>query len=138
MKAFLHSHSHTGNALACSAAVETLNIFEQEKIIDKNLEKKEKIYNKLVETFHNHPNIGEIRQIGMIAAIEIVKDKETKTRFPWEKRIGFQVYKESVSQGVLLRPLGDVIYFMPPYVINEQEIDFMIEIAYKSINKVLS
>jgi adenosylmethionine-8-amino-7-oxononanoate aminotransferase len=138
MKAFLHSHSYTGNALACSAAVETLNIFEQEKIIDKNLEKKEKIYNKLVETFHNHPNIGEIRQIGMIAAIEIVKDKETKTRFPWEKRIGFQVYKESVSQGVLLRPLGDVIYFMPPYVINEQEIDFMIEIAYKSINKVLS
>ncbi len=137
LKAFLHSHSYTGNALACAAAVETLKIFEEEKIINKNLEKTKKIYNKLKEVFYNHPNIGEIRQLGMIAAIEIVKDKDCKIRFPWEKRIGFQVYKEAVKNGVLLRPLGDVIYFMPPYIINEQEIDFMIEVAYKSINKIL-
>ena len=137
LKAFLHSHSYTGNATACAAAVETLKIFEEEKIINKNLEKKEKIYNKLLEVFDNHPNIGEIRQLGMIAAIEIVKDKEKKIRFPWEQRIGFQVYKEAVARGVLLRPLGDVIYFMPPYVINEKEIDFMIDVAYKSINKIL-
>ncbi len=138
LKAFLHSHSYTGNALACAAAVETLKIFEEEKIINKNLEKKEKIYNKLLEAFGNHPNIGEIRQLGMIAAIEVVKNRETKERFPWEKRTGFQIYKEAVSRGVILRPLGDTIYFMPPYIINEKEIDFMIEVAYKSINKILN
>ncbi len=137
MKAFLHSHSYTGNALACAAGVETLTILEEEKILEKNFEKSEKINKLLNETFGNHPNIGEIRQIGMIAAVEIVEDKEKKKHFPWELRTGFQVYKEAVKNGCLLRPLGDVIYFMPPYVINDNEIEFMIKTAEKSINKVV-
>ncbi len=137
LKAFLHSHSYTGNPTACAAAVETLKIFKEENILIKNIEKSQKMYNKLIETFESHPNIGEIRQLGMIAAMEIVKEKKEKKRFPWEKRIGFQVYKEALARGVLLRPLGDVIYFMPPYVINDYDINFMAETAYESINKVL-
>ncbi len=137
LKAFLHSHSYTGNALACAAAVETLKIFEEEDIINKNRDKSKLILELLKEKFLNHPNIGEIRQLGMIAAIEIVKDKNSKESFPWEERTGFKVYKEAVKMGCLLRPLGDVIYFMPPYVINSSEIEFMIETAYKAINKVV-
>ena len=137
LKAFLHSHSYTGNALSCAAAVETLTILEEESILEKNKKKSEKILNLLKEKFLEHPNIGDIRQLGMISAIEIVMDKKNKKSFPWEERIGFQIYREAVKQGVLLRPLGDVIYFMPPYVINENEIEFMIDVAEKSINKIL-
>ncbi len=137
LKAFLHSHSYTGNPTACAAAVETLKIFKEENILIKNIEKSKKIYNRLHELFANHPNIGEIRQLGMIAAIEIVKDKKGLKKFPWEMRIGFQVYKEALRNGVLLRPLGDVIYFMPPYIIDTEEINLMTEVAYLSINKVI-
>jgi adenosylmethionine-8-amino-7-oxononanoate aminotransferase len=137
LKAFLHSHSYTGNPIACAAAVETLKIFKEEKILIKNIEKSEKIYNKLNKAFLNHPNIGEIRQLGMIAAIEIVKDKISRERFPWENRVGFQIYKKALEYGVLLRPLGDTIYFMPPYVIGEKEIELMVTVAKKSINEVL-
>ncbi len=138
LKAFLHSHSYTGNPVACAAAVETLTIFEEENILIKNLEKIKKIYNRLKEAFSNHPNIGEIRQAGMISALEIVKDKEKKEKFNWTERIGFQIYKNALKEGVLLRPLGDVIYFMPPYVVEEQDINLMINIAKKSINKTLN
>ncbi len=137
LKAFLHSHSYTGNALACAAGKEVLTIFKDEDILEKNKEKSKILWELLNQYFFNHPNIGEIRQIGMISALEIVKDKEKKENFPWEKRIGFNIYKEAIKNGALLRPLGDVIYFMPPYVINEDEIEFMVKVAYKSINKVL-
>ena len=138
MKAFLHSHSYTGNALACAAAVETLTIFEEESIIEKNREKSKKIFECLKDAFEHHPNIGEIRQLGMIAAIEIVKNKKTKESFPWYERTGFKIYKKALKYGALLRPLGDVIYFMPPYIINDNEIEFMVNIAKKSINETLN
>ena len=137
LKAFLHSHSYTGNALSCAAAVETLTILEEESILKENEKKSKKIFELLKEKFLDHPNIGDIRQLGMISAIEIVTDKKNKKSFPWEERIGFQIYKEAIKNGALLRPLGDVIYFMPPYAINENEIEFMINVAEKSINKIL-
>ena len=134
LKAFLHSHSYTGNPIACAAAVETLKIFDEENILIKNIEKSRKIYNRLIGDFSEHPYIGEIRQLGMIAAVELVKDKKTKERFPWERRTGFQVYKHALKMGVLLRPLGDTIYFMPPYVINDDDIELMVTVAKNSIN----
>ena len=137
LKAFLHSHSYTGNALACACAVETLTILEEENILEKNVEKSKLINKLLNEAFLSHPNIGEIRQLGMISAIEIVKDREKKEHFPWEERIGFKIYKEAIKEGCLLRPLGDVIYFMPPYVIEEDEIEFLVNVAEKSINKII-
>jgi len=118
--------------------VETLNILEEEEILKKNVVKSKLINDLLNEKFGDHPNIGDIRQLGLIAAVEIVKNKESKEKFSWEERIGFQVYKKALKIGCLLRPLGDVIYFMPPYVITEDEIEFMIDVAFKSINEVLA
>ena len=73
----------------------------------------------------------------MIAAVELVKDKKTKEEFPFEQRIGYQIYLEGLKRGVLMRPLGNVIYFMPPLVINEDEIQTMTDIAYDCIQTVL-
>lgn len=135
MKAFLHSHSYSGNPLGCSVAVETLNIFEDEDILNKNKKKSEYLRSKVESLLNDIPYVGEYRQIGMIGAIELVKDKFTKEPFESEKRVGYHIYQKALKKGVLLRTLGNIIYFMPPYIINEEEIDFMIEVARDSIKE---
>lgn len=129
---FLHSHSYTGNALGCRAALATIGIFQTEDVLGKNRTLAAAMA-KALERFRDHPNVGEIRQTGMIAAIELVKDKQTREAYPWQQRRGLRVYRHALAQGVLLRPLGNVIYFMPPYVITEQEIALMVETAWQGI-----
>jgi len=134
-KAFLQSHSYNGNPIACAVACETLNIFADENILEKNIEKSKFIGQKVREVFRDHPYVGEFRQLGMVGALELVEDKETKKGFDWKKRVGYNIYKIAVKNGVLLRPLGNIIYFMPPYVVEEKDIDLMVNIAYQSINE---
>ncbi|MGD8783514.1 MAG: adenosylmethionine--8-amino-7-oxononanoate transaminase [Thioalkalispiraceae bacterium] len=133
LTAFLHSHSYTGNALACSAALATLDLFKQTDVIATN-----KILSKMmrseVSELEDHPHVAEIRQTGMILAIEMVQDKENKTPYPWQERRGLRVYQHGLSKGVLLRPLGNVTYFMPPYVITPEEIELMADTAINGIH----
>lgn len=125
-KAFLHSHSYTGNPLACRVALEVLNIFEEDHYLEKN-RLKSTYMNKLAsQVFNDHPYVGEYRQTGMVGAIELVKNKATKEPFPSEERIGYKIYQLALEKGLLLRPLGNVLYFMPPYVITDEEIKTMI------------
>ena len=128
MKAFLHSHSYTANPIAIAAANATLDIFENEPVIENNKEKASYIW-KNIQKFKELPNVKEIRQTGMITAIEMID-------YPWQERRGLKVYEYGLKHGVLLRPLGNVIYFMPPYVINYDEIDKMIQVAFEGIIKV--
>ncbi|WP_367155590.1 adenosylmethionine--8-amino-7-oxononanoate transaminase [Methylomonas sp. HYX-M1] len=132
LSAFLHSHSYTGNALACSAALATLNIFQTHDVLGRNRQLAAAMA-RAVERFAEHPNVGEVRQTGMIVAIELVRDKAARLPFPWQQRRGLGVYRHALQRGVLLRPLGNVIYFMPPYVISEQEIELMAEAAWEGI-----
>ena len=133
LTAFLHSHSYTGNPLGCAAALATLDIFKRDNTIAKN---KSLIaeFSKQCERFREHPNIGDIRQCGMITAIELVQDKATKEPYPWQQRRGLEVYKYGLQNNVLLRPLGDVIYFMPPYVISKEEIKMLVDTAEHGID----
>ncbi len=136
MTAFLHSHSYTGNALGCAAALATLDIFNTDKIIDAN-KVLIKEFAKQCARFQDHPNIGEVRQCGMIVAIELVQDKATRRPYPWQQRRGLEVYKYGLKNNVLLRPLGNVIYFMPPYVITTEEIHMLVDIAERGIEIAL-
>lgn len=134
LKAFLHSHSYTGNPLASAAALATLDIFQSEKVIDKN-----RILSaclaKAVASLKDHPHIGDVRQTGMVVAIEMVANKQTKEPFPWTERRGLQVFQYALSQGVLLRPIGNVVYFMPPYIITPEQINWMVGITVEAINR---
>jgi adenosylmethionine-8-amino-7-oxononanoate aminotransferase len=132
LTAFLHSHSYTGNALGCRAALATLGIFQQQNVIANNRHLAA-LLAKAVEGFKEHPNVAEVRQTGMIVAIELVKNKQTREAYPWQQRRGLAVYRYALSRGVLLRSLGNVIYFMPPYIINEQEIQLMADVAWQGI-----
>jgi len=129
LKAFLHSHSYTANALSIAAANATLDIFEKDNVIESNKQKSNYIWEKM-QKFKELKNVKEIRQTGMISAIEMID-------YPWEKRMGLKVYEYGLENGVLLRPLGNVIYFMPPYIINKEEIDKMIDTAFNGIENLM-
>ncbi|RLA73268.1 MAG: adenosylmethionine--8-amino-7-oxononanoate transaminase [Epsilonproteobacteria bacterium] len=129
-KAFLHSHSYTGNALACAAANATLDIFESENVIETNKDKIRYIAEKL-EAFKTLKNVKEVRQTGMIAAVEL-------QGYTPQERIGLKVYTYGLKNGVLLRPLGHIVYFMPPYTITYEEIDKMMDTAYDAITSLKS
>lgn len=126
-RAFLHSHSYTGNPLACVAANATLDIFEEDQVIDTNKKKADHIATAL-EKFKELVNVKAVRQKGMIAAVEL-KDYDPA------KRMGLRVYRHGLENGVLLRPLGNIVYFMPPYVITPGEIDIMMNVAFEGIKK---
>ncbi len=136
LKTFFHGHSFTGNPLAASVAVENMKILEEEKIIE-SLSPKIETLKKNLEKFKEFDCVGDIRHIGMIGAVEIVKNKETKEPYRFEERIGAKIYKEALKKGAVLRPLGSVIYFMPPYVITEKEIEQMVDIAVESVKDAL-
>ncbi len=127
-KAFLHSHSYTGNALACAAANATLDLFESENIIERNKETSQYMASKL-EKFRALSNVKEVRQCGMVAAIEL-------EGYDASERIGLKVYQYGLDHGVLLRPLGHIVYFMPPYIITKEEIDVMMDTAYDAITQI--
>lgn len=133
LRGFLHSHSYTGNPLACSAALATLDIFEQDDVINANKRLIDKMQQATAH-FNDHPHVAEVRQTGMILAIEMVKDKANKTPFPWQERRGLRVYQHALKNEALLRPLGNVVYFMPPYVITEEQIDHLAKVAWDGIN----
>ncbi len=127
-KSFLDSHSYTGNALACTAANATLDLFEKEHVIETNKVKID-ILSALLKRFVDLPNVKEVRQRGFIAAVELAG-------YAPEKRIGLEIYKYALAHGVLLRPLGNVVYFMPPYIVTEEQLIEMTDVAYEAIKRV--
>ena len=133
LKGFLHSHSYTGNAVACSAALGTLEIFRADNVMKKNRGLSEHM-RQTTEHLKDHPHVSDVRQTGMILAIEMVQEKSTKTPFPWQERRGMRVYEYALKQGALLRPLGNVVYFMPPYIISKTEIEQLARIATDGIH----
>lgn len=137
-KAFMHSHTYAGNPLGCSAAIEVLNILDDEKIIE-NVRRKAPIFNSMIkEKFAKLPHVGDIRDIGLINAIELVKDTKTKESFDSKLRLGYQIYKKALDKGVLLRPLGDVLYFNPPLIIEEDDMDFATDVALECTKDILN
>lgn len=131
-KTFFHGHTYTANPLACAAAIASINLFNQEKVIEK-LQPKIKFLQERLEKFKELDFVGDIRQCGMMVGIELVKDKKTKEPFLYEQRIGHRVILEARKKGVLLRPLGDVIVLMPPLSITMVELDQLLKVAYSSI-----
>ena len=136
-KAFLHSHSYTGNPLACRAALATLSVLRDEPVLERNRALAAHLAQRLAP-LASHPHVGDVRQTGMIAAIELVKDTSTREPFPASERRGLRVYRHGLERGVVLRPLGNVVYFMPPFCVTPEEIDLMVDVAIEGIGKAIA
>ena len=132
LNAFLHSHSFTGNPLACAAARACLKIFREDDVLAGNATLAAHLIAR-ARALEEHPHVAEVRQRGMIVAVELARDKAARTPYPWQERRGLRLYRHALSRGVLLRPIGNVVYFMPPYVVTPEEIDLMVEVAREGI-----
>jgi adenosylmethionine-8-amino-7-oxononanoate aminotransferase len=126
VRGFLHSHSYTGNPLACSAALATLSIFESDNILKKNQEKSALIQAKM-QVLNDLP-IKHLRKQGMIFAFDV----DTQNA-----QFAKQCYQSAVQHELLLRPIGNTVYWMPPYTISEAEIDFMVNTTNKVLRSIL-
>jgi adenosylmethionine-8-amino-7-oxononanoate aminotransferase len=133
LSAFLHSHSYTGNPLACAAALATLDIFESDDVVARNRALAARMA-AAAAPLAGHPHVAEVRQTGMILAIELVRDRRTREPFDWRQRRGLRLYEHALSREVLLRPLGPVVYWMPPYVIGDDEVALLAEVTAEGID----
>jgi adenosylmethionine-8-amino-7-oxononanoate aminotransferase len=133
LTAFLHSHSYTGNPLACAVALETMRIFRDDDVIARNKALARRMADAL-SPLAEHPQVAEVRQTGMIAAVEFVKDRTTGERHDWRERRGLRAYQYALGRGALLRPIGNVVYLMPPYVITPDEIDWLAGVAAGAVD----
>lgn len=136
-KAFPHSHTYAGNPIGCAAALAVQKIMKEQHILETAAENAKWLTAELSKAFAHHPNVGEIRHIGLIHAIELVKDPETKEPLDAKKRTGYAIYKKALERGLVLRPLGDILYFNPPLNITREELSTAIELAHESITDIL-
>ncbi len=134
-KTFFHGHTYTGNQLACSSAIASLNIFKKEKTI-RNMQKKISTLAKALQPVAEFSHVGDVRQKGFMTGIELVKNKKTKEPYPVEKRTAWQVCNRAREKGLLIRPLGDVIVLMPPLSISIPELKSLVRIIAEAIKEV--
>lgn len=134
-KTFFHGHSYTGNPLACSAALASLDVFRKEKTLNK-LQPKIKLLSHRLKGFKNLSHVGDIRQKGFMVGIELVKDKKTRQVYPWQDKIGIKVIQHARRRGLILRPLGNCIVLMPPLSITKRELGSLLDITYEAIKDV--
>ncbi len=131
-RAFLHSHSYTGNPLACAAALASLDIFDNDDVLARNRATSERMA-ALAAPLADLPHVADLRQAGMIVAFELSRDGDRRTPFDPALRIGLRAYRAALERGVLLRPLGDVLYWMPPYCIDEDQLGLLAETTRAAI-----
>ena len=125
-KGFLHSHSYTGNPLACRAALATLDIFEEDGVLAANRKRAELLGRLLEETFSGHTAVRFLRQRGMIAAFDVESAAEGFSR---------RFFAAALEAGALLRPIGNTVYFMPPYVMDEPELRTLVAAAATALER---
>jgi adenosylmethionine-8-amino-7-oxononanoate aminotransferase len=135
-KTFFHGHSYTANPLGCAAALATLSIFEREDV-PARVSALSDVMARSLSILSLHRNVGDIRQKGLMAGIEIVAERESKERFAPERKVGQRVIRKARDRGFILRPLGDVIVLMPPLSSTEDEIEALVDAAARAIGEVL-
>lgn len=135
MKTFFHGHSYTGNQLGCAVALANLDLYEKENLIGR-VERTSRKVEEWLQAFYRLNHVGDVRQRGLMAGIELVKDRETKEPYPYEEGIGVRVCRKARDLGLITRPLGDVITFLPPLAATEEDLSAMLDILYAAIREV--
>jgi adenosylmethionine-8-amino-7-oxononanoate aminotransferase len=135
-RTFFHGHTYTANPLACAAALANLQVFERNNTIGE-LQGKIAFLEDRLKSFRELKHVGDIRQLGFMIGIELVRDPDTKKPYPYGAKIGIKVTKEARKRGLIIRPLGEVVVLMPPLSINRDEMEMLLDITYHSILSVV-
>lgn len=137
-RAFYYGHTYTGNPLAAAVAVANLQVFREERVVERTQPLISRLSVGLADRFKDHPHVADIRQWGLMAGVELVEDRSRRQPYPYQRLTGARVVRAARKAGVLMRPLGDVIVFMPPLSVTEAEIDLLMDAALLGINEVTS
>ena len=137
LKTFFHGHTYTGNPLACAAALANLALFESEQTLER-MKPVEAVLAEGLARIAALPQVGEVRRRGFMVGVELVKDRATKAEFPFAERVGFQVCQAARKDGVLLRPLGNVVVLMPPLSLTADEARLLTTALESAITRTLS
>jgi adenosylmethionine-8-amino-7-oxononanoate aminotransferase len=132
-KAFLHSHSYTGNPLACRAGLASLALFGETNALSANAVLAQLLWAHTAP-LRQHRHVAEVRQTGLILAVEMVRKAANREPFPAAERRGLIAYRHALSKGVVLRPLGNVLYLMPPYAISAKEAQLLCEVLCEAVD----
>ncbi len=135
-KIFNHGHTFTGNPLAAAAACASIELITSYNIPASMQDKINRFALKMKE-FLDYELVGDVRTLGMVGAIELVKNKITKEKLPPDCRIAYKTCMRALSYGLLIRPLGDVIYFMPPFIITDDQMDDMFYLTHKALKETI-
>lgn len=134
-KTFFHGHTYTGNPIACAVAVESINLFKKEGLLQK-LQQKTAILKNSLDRFKELTHVGEVRQKGFMVGIELIKSRKTKRPYAPGDKIGQKVIWEARKRSVIIRPLGDIIVLMPPLAIDRPTLEELVDVTYESIKAV--
>ncbi len=132
LKTFFHGHTFTGNPLACAAALASLELFKSDALLQK-LQSKICLLQSGLKVIAELVHVGDVRQCGMIAGIELVRNRSSREPYDWAERIGMSVCREARKHGIFLRPLGNVIVLFPPLSIAESELELLLDGVRTSI-----
>jgi adenosylmethionine-8-amino-7-oxononanoate aminotransferase len=134
--AFFHGHTYTGNALACAAGLASLEIFDRDRTLKRIAPLIRRLEGHLAGLLDRHPHVGDVRQWGLMAGIELVRERERRIPYVPADRVGARVCQEVRRHGVMLRPLGDVVVLVPPLTIREAELDWLVDSVAAAIATV--
>jgi adenosylmethionine---8-amino-7-oxononanoate aminotransferase len=135
-KTFFHGHSFTGNQLGSAAALASLDLLQSDASL-KSRQRLARDLQKELNELWSHPNVGDVRQVGLISGIELVRNWQTREPFALAERVGIRVCEAMAAHGVLTRPIGNVIVIMPPYCTTSRQLRKMVEALRLSIDLVL-
>lgn len=135
-KTFFHGHSYTGNPLGCALGLEVLRLFQEERLLEQLAPRSVQLQQGFAR-LGAHPKVGCVRGVGLIAALEVFADPAERVSFPLEARVGYRVAQAALTRGLYIRPLGDVLYLLPPLTITEAELDFALDALDSSLREVL-
>jgi adenosylmethionine-8-amino-7-oxononanoate aminotransferase len=135
---FQHGHTFGGNPLAAAAALASLDLLAEERMVDERVPRLASRLAAALKPLADHPHIAEIRQLGTIVGIELAAERAPHRAFPPSERRGYRVCKHATANGVWLRPLGDVIVVMPPLAIADADVELLGRVLTASIDPVCS
>lgn len=135
LKTFFHGHSFTGNQLGCAVALASLDLFESDRLIERVQLSAAQVADRL-KPVSELAHAGDVRQRGLMVGIELVEDRESKRSYPWEQATGMKVCRRARDLGMITRPLGDVVVFMPPLATGAEDLETMTAVLRRAIRGV--
>ena len=135
-KTFFHGHTYTGNPVACAAALASLEVFTEERVLERLQPKIALLARRLQTDIAALPHVADIRQWGMMVGIELMRHPAKKIAYDPAEKVGSRVIQEARTHGVMIRPLGSIVILMPPLSITEAELSHLLDVVHTAIQTV--